>query len=104
MSNNKTEKPDIVSLKILGKTFQISYGKMPNLHGECNGPEYKIKISNKLSDQMIKQVIFHEAVHGALYVSGLSEILDGKDEKLEEALVVAMENAFGHAIDLSKLT
>ena len=88
---------------VLGQEFtvKLSPDMMEGDYGNCLGMEYLIKISDKLSPEIAAQTLFHEAIHAAFYVSGIAEIVTNKQE---EAIVVMIENAFRHIIDIQKLT
>lgn len=94
------------TIKILGRNFEINY--KPNLkeedgnylYGETFGRDLRIDINSSISLQMQKDTLFHEAIHAALEVSGLTGLLD---DKLEEAIVTCLEHAFAHIVDVSAL-
>jgi hypothetical protein len=57
--------------------------------GEYDRHECRISIDKKVTDVEYRlRTLVHEMVHAGLDVSGLTEILD---EKIEEALCIAME-------------
>jgi len=71
--------------------------------GEYEQHKYLIKISKRSDINEARQTLFHEAIHAALHISGLSMVLPDNDGiDLEEAIVVCLENAFGHLIDVDK--
>lgn len=90
-------------INVLGKDFTVTRKKMvKDHHGECDGSRYQITLSNAETLEASRQTLFHEAIHAALYVSGLSNVIN--DDNLEEAIVISLENAFSHAVDVDKLT
>ena len=106
MSSRKKQLPP--KINILGKDIRVLKEKIKKeegeakIFGEFNDSKMLIKINPKLTPHEEKITLFHEAVHAALHVSGLTHLLPS-DGKLEEALVRVMEHAFAHAIDIHKL-
>lgn len=90
--DRKIEKKDLPEkINILGMTFDIELDASldPLSYGETESKSYIIKI-NPLHYKERKLTLLHECIHAALGVSGLSEIIE---EKVEEAIVVCIENA-----------
>lgn len=79
-------------ISVLGHTFTIK--QVPKLaddgHGECNVDERTIKISTAYPLASRQSTLRHEAIHAILGITGLTELLS---DELEEAIVVAIENA-----------
>lgn len=103
----KILKPLPKKIMVMGKEFDVRY--TDNLHdedrqelyGETHGREFRININTKYSYEAQRITLFHEAIHAALSVSGLTHLLT---EKLEEALVSAIESSFADAVDVYALT
>lgn len=70
------------------------------LWGETHPFEYWIKVNASHSIEVQEATLFHEAIHAALGVAGLNEILD---EKTEEAVVRCLENAFAEIVNVYAL-
>jgi len=94
---SKTKRP--TSVMILGTKFRIEYPEIiqdesEQVCGSMTGDERLIKISLKENptELQLHSSLVHEIVHACLYVSGLSQVLD---DKLEEAVVVALEHGIG---------
>lgn len=86
----KTTKP--LSVSIMGMDFQIRHPKKVddgNAHGQTKGDEHQIELCADLKEDAFERVLLHETMHGILYVSGITEILD---ERTEEAVVLALEH------------
>jgi hypothetical protein len=86
MSNRPT------TVSILGKEFKIQYPKKiddGHTHGVTMGDSRLIKIASSSDDELFEDTLLHETIHAILYTSGVSEMLD---ERLEEAIVIAIEN------------
>ena len=95
-------------IKILGKTFEIAYipdmkdkDDGDDLYGEMHAREFRIDINSSKSREVQEHTLFHEAMHGALDVAGLSSLLD---EKVEEAIITCFENAFAHTVNVYALS
>jgi len=56
--------------------------------GLTHGAREEIEISSRLPTHRQLRTLFHEVIHGALYVSGQAESLA---ERQEEAIVLALE-------------
>ena len=86
------------------RIFSIHYGPKvveegEEVSGSCSGMNYKICISttqNKTESQ-IKDTLFHETLHGILYITGYHDLLDSI--KKEESLVVSLESFLGASIN-----
>jgi hypothetical protein len=90
------------SINILGRKVKVHVGTIPNdLMGMCEGPKLLISIADNQTEDEAKSTLFHESLHMAIYLSGLSNIIVNED--IEEALVTMLENGFQHAVDVSKL-
>lgn len=95
-------------VKILGKLFDINYQSnlkdkedpAEALYGEMHGREFVIDINSSYGRKIQEDTLFHEAMHAALAVSGLSHLLD---EKIEEAIISCFEHAFSHAVNTALL-
>ena len=90
--------------KVGHKTFTVSYvSKLMNdgeeVTGMCEGHELSIKISTSVptNRESVLATLWHEYLHGVLYVSGQAESIG--DSKLEEGLVVALENFTTDTVD-----
>lgn len=92
------EKP--TSVPINGLRFTILHPTnvdKEKSYGETKGEERYIKIKKTLEGEVFEATLLHEIIHGILYSSGMSEMLEsfedeGKEGKLEEAIVVCLEN------------
>ena len=92
------------SQSILGLPFTVECH--PTLPGEKTDKEgeeswgdtliakrrIRVAIEPHETEEQLESTLLHETIHGILGVSGLAEILEGADENLEEALVVALEH------------
>lgn len=95
VKRNRSKHPD--TLEIMGATFTIKYvTKLKDdddnsLSGEMQGSKRLITINLNEHDNLdeLERTLLHEITHAVLYMSGLSEQLT---EKLEESIVVALEN------------
>lgn len=100
-------RPEIPKLiKVLGQTIKVQRAKLQeDEFGEYIQHKKIIKISIDSKYEEARLTLFHEACHAALHLSGLSEMLpstqNGPD--LEEAIIICLENAFGHIVDIDKL-
>ncbi len=88
------------SVMVMGQKFTIIYESLEGALGECHAPFKLIKIDNRQSPEAAESSLFHEMLHAALYLAGLSTLLD---PSVEEAVVVALEHAFEKKIDYKKL-
>jgi len=88
-------------VKIAGLDFTVKYSynlenDTESLAGQLT-PNTKIidicLTSNESIDE-IMSTLFHEAIHAALYQSGISAVIG--DEKVEEGIVVIMEHTFAN--------
>lgn len=76
------------SVSIGGKVISIQQVEMED-YGSFNPNDLTIKIKSNLSDEMFFSTLNHEISHCGFFLSGLSELLD---EKMEEAIVLMLEN------------
>lgn len=92
--------PDKV--EILGTAFAISYQKRiaGNLFGETLPDTKRIKIKSDLTPAALEATLFHEMMHAALFMSGLSQIVT---EDMEEAIIRAIEHGLAPHIRLKCL-
>jgi hypothetical protein len=96
--SNTPDKPTAV--RIAGLLFEIQHPvnvDKEKSYGEMKGEERYIKIRRSLEGEVFEASLLHEVIHGLLYAGGLAEILEshddeGKEGKLEEAIVVCLEN------------
>lgn len=80
------------TVPIMGIDFTIKHPKKVDdghAHGLTKGDEHYIELCSSLQGDAFERVLLHETMHGILYVSGLTELLD---EKTEEAIVLALEH------------
>lgn len=84
-------------VKILGIPFKIKIVDDLEDYGETNGPENVIKLNKKFSRDKMESTLLHELVHAALYVSGLSQVLD---DKMEEGIAICVENALNSVVEV----
>ena len=91
-------------INILGREIKVLREEMKEGEfGEYEQHRYIIKVNKKSDYNEAMQTIFHEAVHAAIHISGLSQILPQNDfMDVEEAIVTCFENAFSDAIDITK--
>jgi len=88
-------------LNILGVPFEVVLADLEDgTYGETEGHARKIMINRNQPKNLVLSTLFHEAIHAVLHVSGHTELLTHQQE---EALVIALESAFAHAIDFIKL-
>lgn len=66
---------------------------------ETDGHDKIIRFNPAVPDDQLHATRIHEYVHATLHASGLSELLD---EKLEEAIAVAIEHGFGPLIKFNR--
>ena len=94
-------------ISIFGKEFKVIRCLMKeDDYGEMIGHDAEIKVLSTLTPDLARKTLVHEVIHAALHTGGLSMLLEGLGgEKLdiEEAVVICLENALHHAIDLEKL-
>ena len=92
-------------INIFGKTVSVVRVEMKDGEfGEYEQHKRIIKINKKSAQEEAFETLFHEAIHAALHISGLSAMLPvDKKVDLEEAIVTCLENAFSDAIDVDKL-
>lgn len=64
----------INEIMILGHKISIVYKEMDD-HGEWHEDERYISISDKLSGEMLKTTLCHEAFHACLSMSGIEAML-----------------------------
>ena len=92
-------------IKIFGRTIKVVRAELKEHEfGEYEQHKYLIKISKKSDYEEARQTLFHEAIHAALHISGLSEMIPQEEKQdLEEAIVICLENAFSDIVDIEKL-
>ncbi len=95
------------AVSVLGLTLPIRLVKSLRQEGEALDAAYNhtnntIELCTGVQPDQIVSTLFHEMIHAAFDRSGQKVYLD-TIPNLEEALVLVMETAFAHAIDLSKL-
>lgn len=86
-------------ISVLGRVFDIKVTNLKGLYGDCTPQKGIIRLSQSQTLEEAKATLFHEAVHAALFVSGMNELLGEK----EEALVRCFEHTFSHIVDINKL-
>lgn len=92
---NLTKFPD--TIPILGIPFEIQYPKVvkdedgEELSGDCDVNHRRLRISTteNETEEQAESTLLHETIHGILGVSGVSALLE---DKVEEAIVLALEN------------
>jgi hypothetical protein len=79
-------------ITIGGVPFKVTYpAKMEeNQVGESDAMERTIKIKANQKGDEFERTLLHEVVHAAMGISGISELFD---EKIEEAIVICLENS-----------
>lgn len=70
------------------------------VEGLCLPETNTIKINSNYPANRQRSTYLHERIHASLAVSGLSELLDGK---LEEAIVVCIENGIFPIVEVDKI-
>jgi hypothetical protein len=78
---------------ILGQPFTIKYepsSKMQGLFGDTDVDSHVIRINKSLPEHSIQSTLFHEFLHAALAVAGISYVIS---DNIEEAIVRCLENA-----------
>jgi len=80
------------SVSIMGQDVPVLLVESLNCksHAEFDGNAELIRIS-EASPHNRQKLLLHESIHAALYLAGLSDLID--DEKLEEAIVMCLETA-----------
>jgi hypothetical protein len=80
------------SITVGGVPFKITYpAKMDEGQvGESNAMERTIQIKSNQKGDEFERTLLHEVVHAAMGISGVSELFD---EKVEEAVVICLENS-----------
>lgn len=73
---------------VCGHEVKVFYRKKLSADGFFHPDRDEIQIKN---NETWKQTLLHEILHAILFYSGHSQSLD---EKLEEAIVMALENGF----------
>ena len=81
--------------------MQVS--NLKGIYGDCSVSEKKIRIHQTQSVEAAKHTLWHEAIHAALGLSGITELLDDKNVNLEEAVVRCIEHAFSDVVNLDLL-
>ena len=98
------------TIMVLGIPFNIQLVEnvdKEDSYGETEGPERKIKIKHSLNPSVREATTLHEICHAILYTAGVSEILEshdreGREGKLEEAVVIALENGLSQLYERKK--
>lgn len=106
MTTKKFKLPKAVMIfgtKFEVKECKIDAGADEEIYGECRGHDRIIKIQVGQSPASQRRTLFHECIHAAFFVGGLSEMLSEVKGELEEAVVICLENAFSDIIDLDKI-
>lgn len=95
------------SVTVMGIPFTVLYQPSvvdpddkdkEELSGLTTGAQRLIQISTSVNTtkELIEATLLHETIHAILYVSGMSEMIQAcdptEDDKLEEGIVVALEN------------
>lgn len=90
---------------VFGIPFEVKVCNLKGSSGDCTLDDRVIRIHQTQSLEQAKATLWHEAIHAAIGLSGLSELLEEKSTSgnLEEALVRCMEHAFSDVVDISKL-
>lgn len=89
-------------IRILGQDITISRKDMKEGdYGEYLEYKCQININKTLGYEEAVATLVHEAIHAALHISGQSQHLS---MKLEEGIVICLENAFSHAVNINNLT
>ena len=78
------------TLSIGGEKFKVSYEDIEDF-GQTHFDKKLIVIRKGLSKEDSKRTLFHEAIHAALFMSGISFTFEGGQE---EAVVRALDNIF----------
>lgn len=92
------------SIQVLGKTFEVQICNLKGIYGDCNVMDRKIRIHQAQTVESAQHTLWHESIHAALGISGLTELLDDRNSNLEEAIVRCIEHAFSDIVDLKKLS
>ena len=87
------------SITIFGVVFKVERSYLDGLMGQCDRDDHTIKIHQDLSEKEAKHTLVHEALHGALAITGQSDLLK---DKHEEGLVRMLENYLVDIIDYDK--
>ena len=87
------------TITILGQKYKIVDKSMEDQLGECDPDKRVLSIDPKQNDDQYASSTLHEIIHASLYISGLSFILE---EKLEEAVVRAVEHALHPLVTFRK--
>jgi hypothetical protein len=92
------------SVTVLGTPFKIQKVAKMEASGEMLGADSLIKINPKENDtrDKVQNTLIHEITHAALYLSGMSQILETHDSsgKLEEALTLLIANSLSPIVTL----
>lgn len=85
-------------VRVLGKRFRVVVDKSmgDSEVGDSCCTTYRIRLNPKYAEQY-ESTLLHEIIHCALGVSGVSQRLT---EKLEESIVVCLENALSEMVSL----
>lgn len=59
-----------------------------------------IKIKKEMPDDMKWETLFHELIHAAIGLSGISDTLESWGDSIEEGIVVAIEHGLGEILEL----
>lgn len=94
-----SEKSPVNQIDIMGSRYTItrvapgSLGDdVHHVHGMIDTDRKRISVDAERV--LAEQIVLHEAIHGIFSECGIGELLD---EKLEEAIVVALENGLWRA-------
>jgi Zn-dependent peptidase ImmA (M78 family) len=104
VSQGKKEIPKVI--RILGHNIKVQRAKLKDgEYGEYTPFKKVIKISSDSNYEEACLTLLHESIHAALHLSGLSEMLPSSENgpDIEEAIVVCLEHALGHIVDIDKL-
>ena len=88
---NKIARPK--SVLVAGVDVVITYPTNldnPDEVGESNSTARTIKVRADQKGDEFERTLLHEIIHSALGLSGVGELLD---ERMEEAIVVCLENS-----------
>ena len=91
-------------VSIMGRTFDVKVMNLKGCAGDCTVADSLIRIHQAQSVESAKATLWHEAIHAALGISGLTELLEAKNDSLEEAIVRCIEHAFADVVNVDKLS
>ena len=89
-------------IKVLGIEFEIKLCTLKDEFGDCTIDTRLIRVDKHQGLDQALITVWHEAIHAALAVSGLNELLAPTDG-LEEAIVRCLEHSFADIVDIYKL-